>query len=465
MATVERHPSIPQTPSIRSGHAPGPAGRFLWGSIRELKRDPLSFLLESADQYGDVVRFRIGPPRLGRLAHLVVHPDFIKHVLIDNQRNYRKAVTYDSIRLFLGDGLLTSEGDFWKQQRRIVNPVFQQDRLTLLGATMCDVIGRFVEQWAVDRAPEVDVAAAMRKLTLEVLCRTMFSTDIDSAADVVDEALDTVLRYAIRRVTLNIGILNRLPTDENRRFREAVESLDSVVERFISLRRAEPHPKSDLLSMMLEAQQGPTGTGMTDRQLRDEMKTFLLAGHETTANALAWSWYLLSEHPDVEAQFHAELDNILDDRAPTVADLPRLTYTRQVFEESMRLYPPVWAIERNAIDDDEIGGCHIPAGSIVVLSPYVTHRCPRLWRDPERFDPDRFSKDASAQRPSLAHFPFGGGARVCIGKGFAMMEGILILATIGQRFRLRTTPEARIEPQPVITLRPRFGLPMSIRPR
>lgn len=465
MATVEQQPQPNAARSNRS-EAPGPAGGWMWGVLGELKRDPLSFLMACSQEYGDISRFRIGPPGWGRLAHLVVRPDDIKHVLVDNQRNYKKAVTYNSVRLFLGDGLVTSEGEFWKRQRRIVNPVFHQERLMSLGPTMCDVIGRFVDRWSEgDPAQQVDVAAAMRRLTLDILCRTMFSADLSSDADVVDAALDTVLRYAIRRVTINIGLLNRLPTAENHRFRDAVSSLDGVVERLIAQRRADAHREPDLLSMMLEARDDVTGAGMSDRQLRDEMLTFLLAGHETTANALAWSWYLLAQHSEVERRFHAELDEVLGGRAPTVADLSRLTYTRQVFEESMRIYPPVWAIERNAIGDDEIGGYRIPAGSVVILSPYVTQHCPRFWDAPETFDPDRFCKTASAGRPSLSYFPFGGGARVCIGKGFALLEGTLILAALGQRYRLRLAPAARVEPQPLLTLRPRFGLPMAVESR
>jgi len=459
MAGVEQQDQLTEIGPLH-GAIPGPRGEMLWGSLKVLKRDPVGFLVDCSQKYGDIVQFRIGPPGLGKVAYLVVHPDYIKHVLVDNQRNYKKAVTYDSVRLFLGEGLLTSEGEVWKRQRRIVNPLFHPERVAALGPMMCEVVGEFLDRWSAGATR--DVAADMRRLTLDVLCRTMFSTDIEGDADVIDEALDTVLKYAIRRVSFNSGLLNRLPTAENRRFREAVAALNGVVERLVAGHRASPPAKPDLLSMMLQARDDVTGAGMTDGQLRDEMLTFLLAGHETTANALAWCWYLLAEHPEVESEFHKELDSVLAGRAPGVDDLPKLSYTRQVLEESMRIYPPVWAIERNAIGEDEIGGYRIPAGSLVVLSPYATQHCARFWEDPEVFDPNRFTKEAAAARPSLAYFPFGGGPRTCIGKGFALMEGTLILASIGQRYRLAMAPDARVEPQPLLTLRPRFGVSMQV---
>jgi cytochrome P450 len=438
----------------------GPPGAPLLGHMVAFRRDPLGFLLRTARDYpGEVVRFRQGL----RDVYLVKHPDLIKDVLVTRQHDFSKSRALQWAKLFLGEGLLTSEGEFHTRQRRLAQPAFHRQRIGGYGA---DMVRRAVEardRWAAGDVLDLDVE--MMRLTLAIVSSSLFGTDVGEAAREIREDLSTISSLFPRFSLPLFGLVQKLPLPSNARFDRAVARLDGIVHRLIAERRARGGDRGDLLSMLLLAQdEEGDGGGMSDRQLRDEVVTLLLAGHETTSNALTWTWYLLSQNPDVEARWREELRTVLSGRPPAFEDLPALKYTEMVLAESMRIFPPAWGIGRRALRDVVLGGFPIPAGSILALPPYVIHRDERFWPDPLRFDPERFTAEARAARPRFAYFPFGGGARSCIGESFAWMEGVLLLAAIGQRWRLRLAPGHPVEPQALITLRPRYGMRMIVEP-
>jgi cytochrome P450 len=440
---------------------PGPRGHLLLGSLREVQREPLELMRAGFREYGDIVCFRFGATR----AFLLAHPDHIRHVLHDNHRNYDKHnIDYAMLRRLLGNGLLTSDGAFWRRQRRLMAPMFHRQRVAGFCNLMVASTLEMLERWEVlARGGEpFDVAAEMARLALAIVAKALFSTDVSGDAEAIGAALTEVNRQLGEFSLLDVFWM--IPTPRKRRFRAAVRTLDQVVGKIIDQRRRSTHRNQDLLSMLLEAVDEETNEGMTPRQVRDEVLTLLLAGHETTANALAWTWYLLSQNPEAENKLHDEIAGVLGERAPNGLDLPRLPYTRMVIEESMRLYPPAWAISRNTIGDDEIGGYRVPRKTSIIISSFVTHRHPAFWEAPERFDPERFSPERSAGRPNFAYLPFGGGPRICIGNGFAMTEAQLVVATVAQRYRLRLVPGHPVELHPLITLRPRHGMRMTLHP-
>jgi cytochrome P450 len=424
------------------------------------RRDPLGFLLRTARDYpGDVVRFRQGP----RDVYLVKHPDLVKDVLVTRQHDFSKSRALQWAKLFLGEGLLTSEGEFHTRQRRLAQPAFHRQRIGGYGADMVRRAVEARERWTAGDVLDLDVE--MMRLTLAIVSRSLFGTDVAVAAGEIREDLSTIISLFPRFSLPLFGLIQKLPLPSNARFDRAVGRLDGIVHRLIAERRADGRDRGDLLSMLLLAQdEEGAGGGMSDRQLRDEVVTLLLAGHETTSNALTWTWYLLSQNPGVEARWREEMRTVLDGRPPAFEDLPALKYTEMVLAESMRLFPPAWGIGRRALRDVTVGGFEIAAGAILALSPYVVHRDERFWPDPLRFDPERFAPEARASRPRFAYFPFGGGARSCIGESFAWMEGVLLLAAIGQRWRLRLAPGHPVEPQALITLRPRHGMRMTVEP-
>ncbi|MRG93894.1 cytochrome P450 [Polyangium spumosum] len=446
--------------------APGPPGAPLLGNLPELRRDRIRIFLDAADTYGDVVRFQFGPGP-GRTAHLLRHPDHIKHVFVDAADRFTKQTPgVREVRALLGDGLLTSEGALWKRQRRIAQPAFQKQRIAAFADVMVRAADELVDGWMRRPRPDapVDVASEMMRLALRIVTETLLGTDVPIDAAATAEALDLILEDVRKGVTRILKIPRGVPTPDNRRFHAAVAVLDREVLRIIEHRRKAPGGGTDLVSMLMAARDPETGEGMTDRQLRDEVMTMFAAGHETTANALAWTFYLLSTHPDVRRRARAEIGRVTEGRLPDFKDLGALDLVGRVFQESMRLYPPAWMISRRAADDDVIGGYSIPSGSLVFLSPYVTHRHPSYWENPEGFDPDRFAGGALARMPRFAYFPFGGGARQCIGSSFAMVEGTLVLATILRRVRLDLVPGQTITPEPGITLRPRGSIQMRVVP-
>ncbi len=447
------------------GHIPlalGPRGNFLFGIGPEAVRHPINFYMRMRREYGDVVRMR-GLPTL--YWHLVSHPSGVEHVLQTNQHNYRKGKLFNKpLSLVVGEGLLTSEGEFWRRQRRLAQPAFHRQRIAALGGTMTAAVEEMSRRWrGFEKSGEpFDIATEMTRLTLQIAGRTLFGVDLGGEAGKVGSALRVAFEHLNYRMSYPWALPEALPTRRNRRFLRARRVLDEVVYRIIRERRGRGADTGDLLSMLLLARDEETGEGMSDEQLRDEVMTILIAGHETGAAALAWAWHLLAEHPEVEHKLHAELQKVLGGRTPTVEDLPALPYTRMIFDEVLRLYPPAWALLRQAIEEDEIGGCRIPAGSILTVSQYVTQRHPDFWDEPEKFDPERFTPERVAARPRFAYFPFGGGARQCIGSNFALMEAQLVVATLAQHFRPRLLPGHSVEPDPTFTLRPRGGVLVTL---
>jgi cytochrome P450 len=412
------------------------------------------------ERYGDLVYFEFGPQPM----FLVNNPDYIRDVFVTHNRKFMKGEGLQRAKRLLGEGLLTSEGEFHLRQRRLAQPAFHRQRIAGYAATMVEYAGRACDRW---RAGETrDVAREMMRLTLAIAGKTLFDANVEGEADEIGKALTTTFEL-FNTLTLPFRqLLERLPLPASKRFVKARERLDATIYRIINERRAGGEDRGDLLSMLIAARdEEGDGSGMTDEQLRDEAMTIFLAGHETTANALTWTWYLLSQHPEIEARFHAEVDQALKGALPTAEDFPRLRYTEMVFAEAMRLYPPAWVIGRRALGDFQIDGYKIPARSILLISPYVTHHDARFFPDPYRFDPERWSPEARESRPKFSYFPFGGGPRVCIGESFAWMEGALVLATIAQRFRMRLAPGHPVEMRPLVTLRPKHGMRMILESR
>ena len=417
-------------------------------------------MLSMQREYGDIVHYKIGPQHL----YLFNDPDLIKDVLVTNQKNFTKSRGLERARKLLGNGLLTSEDDFHLRQRRLAQPAFHRQRIASYGDTMTAYAHRTRSGWQNDAT--VDMHVEMMRLTLAVVAKTLFDADVDAEAAEIGKALTVAFESFNFGLLPFTELLEKLPLPYVRRFNAARDTLDRTIYRMIEERRATNDDRGDLLSMLLMATDTEgDGSGMSDLQLRDEAMTIFLAGHETTANALTWTWYLLSQHPEVEARMHNEIDGALAGRKAGFDDLALLPYTRMVLAESMRLYPPAWAIGRRAINSFEARGYTIPGRSVVLMSQYITHRDPRFFPDPERFDPERWTTDAQAARPKFSYFPFGGGSRVCIGEQFAWMEGILLVATLAQQWKMRLVPGHPVDIQPLITLRPRHGMRMTLERR
>jgi cytochrome P450 len=442
--------------------APGP--RMLWpgGGVFYFRRDPLKFLARLAREYGDVVRFKVGPQR----AFLLNHPDHVRDVLVTNHERFHKGRALQRAKRLLGEGLLTGEGEFHRRQRRLAQPAFHRRRVDSYGSVMVEYAERAGARWR--EGETLDVSSEVMRLTLAVVGKTLFDADVESDADEVGEALTEVMELFDFLMIPFSEMLEKLPLPPQRRFLRARARLDAVVYRIIEERRRSGGDRGDLLSMLLLAvDEEGDHTGMTNEQLRDEAMTLFLAGHETTSNALTWAWHMLAQNPDAERRLHEELDTVLEGgRAPTVEDFAALRYTEMVVAETMRLYPPAWAIGRLAIEDHEVAGYRVPRGSLVLVSQYVMHRDPRFFPEPERFDPERWTAEARAARPQFSYFPFGGGPRRCIGEGFAWMEAVLMLAALARRVRLRPAHGSpSVETRPRITLRPKGPVPMVVERR
>jgi cytochrome P450 len=434
-----------------------------------MRREPLALMMRAA-ALGDVVHLRL----LHMNMVLVRHPDDIKHVLVENHRAYgKKTPGYDALRLALGDGLVTSEGDFWRRQRRIAQPAYHRRRIAAFGGVMTRATGAMLARWedAARSSATIELDAEMMALTLRIVGECLLGADLSDDSSAIGPAVTTLLGEVVDRLTNPITLPLAVPTPRNRALAKALRRLDDVVLRIIADRRraraAEPargdDGGGDLLDMLMDAADEETGERMTDRQLRDEVITTVLAGHETTANALAWTFFLLSKYPGVAARAREELARVLGEREASSEDLPKLGYVEAVVKESMRLYPPVWTVARSVSEADRLGGFDVPAGFIVLISPWVTHRDPRFWPNPEGFAPERFL-DEAAQReiPKHAYLPFITGPRQCIGAGFAMMEAQLVLATVLRRFAPALEAGHAVEPFPSVTLRPRNGLRMTL---
>jgi cytochrome P450 len=424
-----------------------------------LLRHPLELLTHLAKTYGDVIRARIAWENVVFLNH----PDDIRELLVVQHENFRKGEGVMLLDRMLGKGLITNDGPSHKKQRRLVQPAFHRKRIAGYATAMVEAAWQQAHAW--QDGAKVDMAEEMLHLTLVIVGRTLFNTDVTAEADTFYEALDTAME-AFRKIGLSSGgrLIERLPFPINARLRRARARLDQVAYRVIDEHRRTGVDQGDLLSMLLLARD-EDGKPMDELQLRDEIMTLFLAGHETVAHALTWTFYLLTQHPDVLARLQQEVDAVLGDRPATFEDLPKLVYTERVLTESMRVCPPVWAIDRRAIRDVNLRGIPIPQGSRVIMSQYVVHHDARFYPHPERFDPERWTPEAREARPKFAYFPFGGGPRLCVGEPFAWTEGILLLATISQFWEARLAPDARIEFQPAVTLRPRYGVKMTLHRR
>ena len=433
-----------------------PKAHFLLGHLPELSRDHLGFVLDTARRYGDFVPLKFGR----RTAVLLSNPRDVEDVLVTRQRNFTKGYFYRILGPLLGNGLLTSEGDFWLRQRRLAQPAFHRQRINSYAETMVRFTQELLASW---RAGQVrDVHDDMMQLTLRIVGQTLFDADILANAPEVGHALPTALHELNQQMSGPEFVLpSGIPTPSRVRLRRAVARLDPLVLGIIAQRRASGEDRGDLLSALLRAQD-EDGSRMTDTQLRDEAMTIILAGHETTALALSWTWYLLSEHPAIRSRLAEELASVLDGRPPSLADVPRLPYAEAVLLETMRLYPPIYGIGRESIADMELGGHHLPAGTNVYMLAWVIQRDQRYFERPDDFVPERWLDGLAKRLPRFAYFPFGGGPRLCIGQPFAMLEAILLLSTIAQSWHLTLQPGHPVELHPALTLRPKHGLKVSL---
>jgi cytochrome P450 len=418
--------------------------------------------MKAALRFGDVAYLKIGPRR----AYLITNPHDIRHVLQDNARNYHKSPLYDKLRASLGNGLLTSEDDFWLRQRRIAQPAFHRQRISAFADVMVQAAQEAAAEWqtASSTGRPVDVAEEMMRLTRIVVLRALLGADLGPFTAHVDGAWK-IINQEIGESFWSLGLTDWLHTAKHRQFLAARDVLQGAVDHVITERRRSASGTVDLLSMLMSARDEETGETMTDQQLRVEVTTFLLAGQETTSLALTWTWYLLSQHPEARQRLEQEIDTQLNGRLPEYGDLGNLPYTRMVIDESMRLYPPAWAFSRQALADDELGGFRLPRGWLALVIPYVLHRLPAYWEKPDAFDPERFTPERTASRPKFVYLPFGAGPRQCIGNQFALVEAQLVLATLVREYRLHLAPGSTVEAWPLISLRPRFGMPMIIERR
>lgn len=438
-------------------------GHPVFGAALRFRDNPVELLSSARAECGPAVKVRLGYLR----TYLFFRPEHVKHILLDNQRNYEKA-GYSKLEPLIGNALLSSEGDTWRSQRSVVQPAFHRRHVDSMAATMVNATEQLADRWyeRLSGGPTVvDVETEMTRLTLTVVSRTLFGYDVGHAASEVGEALRFVLRYGTDRIGRFFYLPEAVPTPANRRYRRSIRRLDEIVDDLIANRRMESSPRDDLLSMLLgdldDRKQGVS----SQRELRDQIMTFLSAGHETTAMALTWALYLLDQNQDKADILREELDDALNGRPPTPADLRSLPYTEMFLNESLRMYPPVWGLARKALQEDRVGAYHVPKHSRVIVSPYVTHRDPDLWKNPDTFEPERFSAAATGARSPYAFFPFGLGPRTCVGRNFARTEAMITLAILAQRFSFELARDQRVSLEPIFTLKPSNGLKMKISRR
>lgn len=435
------------------------------GNTLDFVRHPLTILRTLQQRYDRIVHLQIG----GRHQYLILKPDDARHVIQENHRNYGRPPAFQILKIFLGNGLLTSEGDFWRRQRRLAQPAFHRQRLSALAETMIDESASWLDELRpASRQQPVNMSQAFMDVTMRIVCKTLFGSNVVGRLDGLSPALDSLNYLANRRMVSPIRLPMAWPLPDHLRFRKAGLLVDSFIYSVIDERRQHiSEANTDLLTMLLTAEDEETGERMSDKQLRDECVTLFAAGHETTSVSMAWTLHLLSQHPDVLARLQAEAESVLGDTRTPSPDLFRnLTYTMQVVQESMRLYPPAWIMSRLALNDDTIGPYTIPAGASALVSPYLLHRDPDQWPDPDRFDPDRFGGSArEKERHSYAYLPFGGGPRLCIGNQFALMEMQILLSMLVRTFDLRAVARQQVVPEPLITLRPKRGIQMQLSER
>ncbi len=432
------------------------------GAAPALRRDALSFMLEARRAHGDVVAMPLGL----KPAVQITHPDLVRHVLIDNSANYGRSPMTDRLKFMLGEGLVTADGERWARQRRMMQPIFQRDRLDGLIPIMTAAVEDMLERWNVlaRSGTPVDIGAQMGHLALDIITRALFGTSGGPLAEDVIRCIPILQEYTASLFWTFNPLAGKLPTPHRRRFRAALATIDTIILRFIRERMAAGAGDADMLDALLKARDPETGAVMDEKALRDEVITLFLAGHETTANALTWTWYLLDRHP--EALDRLEVEAATVGSAPkTAEDLNGLGYARRVAQEAMRIYPPVWSFNRLALDTDTLGGYAIPRRATVFIPPWVLHRHPSFWEDPERFDPDRFTSARSAGRPRYAYLPFGAGPRTCIGSHLALMEMQVVLPLVASRYRLRLASDHPVSAQALITTRPSKPIMMRLEPQ
>lgn len=438
---------------------PGPECRRGASSPLETHGHPLELLEALWREYGDLLRWRSS---FGA-SYLFNRPEHIQH-LLHSPKYQRTGV----LKIALGESSLSADGDFWRRERRVVQPAFQNHRIEGFTALMTDETERLAASWEENVATRLplDISKEMMRLTLIIVVKALFSADISGDVQAISDALTIVINDLGPLTASLFSVPVRFDPARNRRLGGALATLDRIVYRIIEeRRRSNDAGGRDLLSLLLSARDEETGEALSDLRLRDEAVTMMVAGHETTATLLGWAFYRLSQHPEVEERFHREVDRVLERRVPTLRDVSSLTYTRWVIEETLRLYPPVWTIARKVLADDEVGGYHIAESSAAFISPYLIHRHPELWHSPGNFEPERFSPERSESRPRYAYIPFGLGPHMCLGKHFAMLEAVLALATIGRRLRPRLAEGHPVELEPLITLRARHGLMMTLERR
>jgi cytochrome P450 len=437
---------------------PGPRGYPFLGVMPEMVSNMLGLFTRTAREYGGIVQFKL----LNKSYLLITNPDYVKYILQDNYKNYVRGSSVETGRVLLGNGLPLIDGDFWLRERRILQPAFHRERLGKLTNTVTNVIDTFMQEWKTksDRNRTLDLDQEMMRLTLTVIIKSMFSAEIDDKIQPLSHAFNVASKFMLWRSQQMWAPPLSVPLPRNVEYNSALKVLNDTI--YLLVRDGRQHPKDDLLGMMLAMRDADTGEGMSDQQARDEVVTIFFAGHETTAATLSWAFYLLSQHPEIEEGVRAELKDALNGRQPTFADLPNLVYLQRVINEVLRMYPAAYLFAREAVVDDRIDGYPIPARTLIFISPFVTHRDPQYWPDPDRFDPERFASEQVASRPRHIYYPFGEGPHLCLGNNFALMEMQLILAMTLQHFRLKLAQNQPVAIKPEATLRPKDGIKMTI---
>ncbi|MFD6210602.1 cytochrome P450 [Peribacillus sp. NPDC060253] len=438
-----------------------PKGRLISGHTKEFQTDPLGFLSRLAKEYGEIAKFRFGPLQD---VYLVSNPDLIKQILVTKQNCFVKSKDFNALKPLLGEGLLTSEKDFHMRQRRLIQPSFKKSHISHYAQDMIDTTMDYISTW--EQNNERIITKDMMNITLGIISKTMFSMEFKDGYELVGKSMETALRIAVKRMRTIFRMPLWVPTKINREYKNAIQKLDKIIYSIIEKRKSETVKHEDMLGILMDARDDEDGLGMTNQQVRDELMTIFLAGHETTANALSWALYSLSQHPDIQTKLFNEVDSIIGSRTPKPDDFMKLTYTQQIIHEALRMYPPLYILSRGVAEDVTIGGYSFKKGDMIVLSSFVMQHKPEYFHQPDSFIPERFENNHMKTLPAFAYFPFGGGPRVCIGNHFAMMEAVLVLACIAQRYRIRLADDHHeVTPYTSLSLRPKGGLRMVVEKR
>ena len=452
-----------QLQSVRKS-PPNAGGLPVIGVMHRMAGKPLKLLLEVAEAHPDIAYLgRVN----GETYYLVTNPVYCKYVFQDNNKNYLNRISGDHLKPLAGNGLATSEGEFWRSQRRLMQPAFHRRTLKTMFSTMTEEIEALIECWKplADTGKTVDISGEMVRLTIRIIMKTMCSTELNEPAEKIESALNFTLDFLYRRRYNPLSLPLNWPTSRNKRYHRDLQTVHDIIDRLIDKRYHNHLNTGDLLSMLIEARDPKTGKGMSRQQLHDEILTILMAGYDTTATTLSWLWYLLSKHPETAKKVYEESDQVLNSQHPEIEDVARLSFIGQVFKETLRIYPPVWLTARIAYNDDVIDGYHIPKGACLLICPYVVHRQLEFWDRPENFEPERFNKQLPDNRPQFAYQPFGGGPRLCIGKHMAELESNLAVAMISQNYTLKLVPDHPVIPKTDLTLRAAQGIKMTIHRR